>query len=231
MNTRYKTTGILLLAALPFVTKIAALGTTGYTLQSLYKIVQLAIPTAWRYRKNERGFDIFWPFHEPRPTPMGWAIGALSGCMLALAGIVAIKIAASFGLVDPASIRTGFDERFTVDASLAVIIVVFLSTINAALEELHFRAWLDRELSALWGTHAGVGISALAFGGMHILIFWGMPWFLLQTILMMAAALALAGAVWSVLARMKGGIHIAFLSHAVADALLLAWGLFWLGYM
>jgi len=66
---------------------------------------------------------------------------------------------------------------------------------------------------------------------MHILIFWGMPWFSPQTILMMAGALALAGVMWSALARMKGGIHIAFLSHAVTDAILLTWGLSWLGYM
>ncbi|MDD3896441.1 MAG: CPBP family intramembrane metalloprotease [Candidatus Peribacteraceae bacterium] len=230
MNAKRTAAGILLLAALPFLVKIAALGTTGYALQSLYKLAQLGIPVTWRLKKK-RGMHVLWPFDEPRPALLGWMTGALLGCALALMGIIAIQIGTGFGLVDPVSIRAGFDQRFTVHAPLAVAIVLFLSTLNAALEELHFRAWLDRELSALCGNAAGIGISALAFGGMHILIFWGMPWFSLQAILMIAGALALAGAVWSALARMRGGIHLAFFSHAVTDVLLLTWGLFWLGYM
>jgi hypothetical protein len=43
-------------------------------------------------------------------------------------------------------------------------------------------------------------------------------------------ALLLIAVVWSLLARRPGGIHAAWLSHAMTDAGLLTWGLFWLGY-
>ena len=74
-------------------------------------------------------------------------------------------------------------------------------------------------------------VSASAFASMHLLIFRGMPGATAGPQAVVFASLALAGLFWSYLARRPGGIHAAWLSHGLTDALLLTWGLRWLGYL
>ncbi len=66
---------------------------------------------------------------------------------------------------------------------------------------------------------------------MHSLIFLGLPGFPIPLVIIAGVSLAAAGAVWSAILRMRGGIHAAWLSHALTDAILLTWGLMWLGYV
>jgi len=113
----------------------------------------------------------------------------------------------------------------------AVAVVLFLSCFNSAIEELHFRAWLDPALSRSLGNVLGILISALAFGCMHGLIFYGIPGIPPTPLFLIIGALTIAGVCWSLLTRMRGGIHAAWWSHACADALLMLWGLHWLGYI
>jgi membrane protease YdiL (CAAX protease family) len=133
--------------------------------------------------------------------------------------------------IDPEPIRAGLDVRFAVGPVGACLVVIFLSLLNSALEELHFRAWLDREISSRWGTVAGISISAVAFGAMHVLIFLGMPGLPCLAMLLVPLGLAVAGVAWSILMRLPGGIHAAWFSHGLTDSLLLGWGLHWLGYI
>jgi membrane protease YdiL (CAAX protease family) len=158
-------------------------------------------------------------------------MGTLIAVVLSLTGIAAANFLLPLWLLDPQIIRNGFDERFAVCPLAAVLVVVFLSFINAALEELHFRAWLDRELSLRMGNVMGVGISAAAFGSMHALIFLGLPGFPLSLVAFAVLGLMICGICWSLLMRKPGGIHAAWWSHGLADALLLGWGLHWLGYV
>lgn len=220
-------------AALPFVAKILvmALGLQGYVLQSLYKILQLLVPGAWRYAEGKRGLAILWPTDEPLPSRAVWLMGTLSAGALALAGMLALRWLLPLWKLDARIIRQGFDERFTAGPLAAVLIVLFLSFLNAALEELHFRAWLDRELSLRIGAPAGIGVSAAAFGTMHGFIFFGLPGFPPTLIALAMLSLAFCGACWSILMRRPGGIHAAWWSHGLTDALLLGWGLRWLGYV
>jgi membrane protease YdiL (CAAX protease family) len=150
----------------------------------------------------------------------------LSGC-----GMGAATWLLPYLELDPHAIRAGLDDRFQMGPAGALLVVVFLSVVNSGLEELHFRAWLDRELSARWGAAAGIAASSLAFGGMHVLIFLGMPDLPAAAVVLVPLSLAIAGAVWSLLMRRPGGIHAAWLSHGLTDALLLGWGLHWLDYV
>jgi membrane protease YdiL (CAAX protease family) len=223
---------VLALGALPFLAKAAVLwaGATGYGLQSIYKLFQLVVPCWWRFRRRgARGWRVLWPTDEPLPDARTWTIAVLAAFALAGSGIgTALVVLPLIGL-DPHSIRSGLDNRFAVGTTGAVGVWLLLSVVNSALEELHFRAWLDRELTLRWGSAAGVGVSAGAFGAMHVLIFLGeLP---ARAVLGVAAALGVAGAVWSLIMRRPGGIHAAWLSHGLTDALLLGWGLHWLGYV
>lgn len=222
---------VIALAAIPFLAKavVLSLGWTGYVLQSLYKLFQLLIPVIWRRRwQGWKGRDMFWPFDQQLPGRRTIALSLISALVLSLLGILFI----SHANLDASLIRLNLDDRFgIVSPSCAVLVVIFLSVINSAIEELHFRAWMDTELSRIWGNAAGIIISALAFGGMHILIFYGMTGIEMSSILKMATALAVAGAVWSLIMRREGGIHAAFISHALTDAIVLGWGLTWLGYV
>jgi membrane protease YdiL (CAAX protease family) len=149
--------------------------------------------------------------------------------MALVAIAAAYSIAAKLG-IDPMEIRRQMDSRFLMTPGRAVAAVLYLFTVNAALEELHFRAWMDRELSTLYGNAVGMTVSASAFAAMHLLIFRGMPGATFGPLAIVFLSLAAAGFFWSVLARRPGGIHAAWLSHGLTDALLLTWGLKWLGY-
>jgi membrane protease YdiL (CAAX protease family) len=132
--------------------------------------------------------------------------------------------------LQPETVRADLDARFAMTPIKAMLVVLYLLSINAALEELHFRAWLDGELSSRWGDAVGIIVSALAFAAMHVFIFAGGAGASPTALVLIFLALAVAGTCWSLLARRRGGIHAAWLSHGLTDATLLTWGLFWLGY-
>lgn len=224
---------VLLLAALPFAVKAAtmfALGATTYGLQSLYKVTQMFLPAAWRYAHGERGWGMFWPVKEPRPSARLLGIGALTGALFGGGAIMgALLLAPAFDL-DPAMIRSGFDANFDVDGYTALGVVIFLSFANSAIEEMHFRVWLDGEVSKRRGNAAGIAMSAFAFAAMHGFILLGFETMPAMLAVLVTVCLAGAGACWSFMVRRSGGLYAAWISHALCDALLLGWGLFWLGY-
>lgn len=224
---------ILLAATLPFLAKISILtiGAQGYVLQSLYKIFQLGIPIIWRKKVGHRGFSMAWPFDEPMPQKQTLIIATVIAIALTSTAILIIDLLAPILNLSPELIRAGMDQRFAVSPQSAVVVVIFLSFINSAIEELHFRAWLDIELSKRIGNLYGILISAVAFGAMHGLIFYGMPFVSPTIIFLVIIGLAVSGICWSLLIRMRGGIHAAWWSHGLTDALLLLWGLRWLGYI
>ncbi len=224
---------LLFLAALPFGIKAATMffGATGYSLQSLYKIAQLLVPAGWRYAHGERGLSIVWPIREPRPSVR--LLCAAVGVSVAFSGaaIIAVLLLAPVLGLDPTALRSGYDARFAVSGVGAVAVVLFLSFLNSALEELHFRVWLDRELSKRTSDRIGIAVSAIAFGSMHGLIFLGLPQIPPFLIAFAAACLILPAVAWSLMLRRPGGIYAAWISHGLTDAILLGWGLFWLGYL
>jgi len=81
------------------------------------------------------------------------------------------------------------------------------------------------------GDAAGIAISACAFALMHSLIFAGLPGIPVAGIALVCCGLAVAGVTFSLVMRLPGGIHAAWLCHGIVDALLLGWGLFWIGFL
>ncbi len=224
---------LLGLGSLPFIAKIAVLffGWTGYVLQSLYKILQLLLPPFWRWQRGERHLrKLLWP-DATLPSISTLLIGIAIAVGFSLAGIFAITLLAPLLSLDPQLLRANFDARFTISPTGAVAVVVFLSAFNAILEELYFRAWFDRELSKRMGSAIGIGVSAVSFGAMHTLIMVGFPGFTWLIALLLVIGLTLVAVAWSLLQRQKGGLFAACVSHGLTDALLLGWGLHWLGYL
>jgi|GEM_PF-5490169 len=224
---------ILALAALPFTVKATTmfLGATGYGLQTLYKFAQVLAPAWWRYAQGERGVAVAWPVREPWPSARLLAVSIASGTAFGLSAIIAASsLAPAFGM-DPETLRAGFDNTFKVDGVWALAVVVFLSFANSAIEELHFRIWLDGETSKRWGNAAGIAVSACAFGAMHGFILLGFPTMPIVLGLLITCCLIFAGVCWSLMVRHPGGIYAAWISHGLTNVLLLGWGLFWLGYV
>ncbi|MCA9248749.1 MAG: CPBP family intramembrane metalloprotease [Planctomycetales bacterium] len=227
------TAWLLLLAFMPFGLKAAtvAFEATGYLAQSSYKFAQIAAPVYWRYSfGNRRGWSVLWPFEQGKPAGPVWLAAIAIAALLAGTAVLAILLLAGPLALDRAELKAGLDAKFSLTPALALGIVVYLFTWNAALEELHFRAWLDRELHARFGAIAGTAGSATAFAAMHLFIFADLPVATPLLLVLVFLSLALAGAAWSWLRRRPGGIHAAWLSHGLTDAGLLTWGLFWLGY-
>jgi membrane protease YdiL (CAAX protease family) len=224
---------LLALALTPFAIKAASLAwfAQNYLAQSVYKLAQLAAPAGWRRQiDGRRGLACLWPIDEPLPSPATWALAvAIAAFSIASASVLVPWFAARAGL-EPSALRAHFDEHFAMTPWRAMTVVAYLALINSALEELHFRAWLDRELSARWGQVAGVTASATAFAGMHTFIFARLAGLTAMMLAGVFVGLAVMAVLWSLLARRSGGIHAAWLSHGITDAGFLGWGLVWLGY-
>lgn len=223
---------IVALASIPFALKtVSFLWLPGnYAAQSLYKLGQLLVPVIWRSRVDgKRGWALLWPVDEPRPdkTTVLMAVGVALGSVIASIATISL-FAAAMG-VDPGAIREHLGARFSLNAATMIPAVMFLSTLNAGLEELHYRAWLDRELSARWGNVAGIAVSTALFSAIHLFIFADAPTATPTALACLFFALVVGGVAWSLIARRPGGIHAAWLAHGLTDALLLTWGLWWLG--
>ncbi len=224
---------LLALAAAPFAAKTISLLwlANNYLAQSAYKAFQLSAPAWWRRTvDHKRGWAILWPVDQPWPAPSTWAIGVAIAALAIGAAMICLPMIAQFLDLDPAALRDDIDARFDITPWRAAAVVVFLTALNSGLEELHFRAWLDRELSRRFGDALGIASSAAAFAGMHLFIFANMRGIASAAIALLFGGLFIIAVVWSLLARRPGGIHAAWLSHALTDAGLMGWGLFWLGY-
>ena len=224
---------LFFLAAAPFAAKGVSLVwlANNYLAQSAYKVLQLAAPVGWRrFVERRRGLEQFWPVDQPWPRPATWAWGvAIAAVGIGLAIVCLPVLAGLFG-VDAQTLRDDLDARFDMTPWRALLVVLFLTTLNSGLEELHFRVWLDRELSRRYGDPVGIIFSAAAFAAMHLFIFANMRGIAAAAFALLFAALFAVAVAWSLLARRPGGIHAAWLSHALTDAGLMTWGLFWLGY-
>ncbi len=224
---------IIGLALLPFgVRWLCVMGPSQQAaLQWVYKVPLLLVPVLWRrWMCKQRGLAAFWPVGEPLPALRVWLAALVLGAVFASCGVGLVVWLSPVLEIDPQRLREAFDARFALTPLKAVGIVVYLLSLNAGLEELHYRAWLDRELSVRAGSLAGVLCSAAAFSGMHVFVFAGMPGVRGVHLVLVCLALFVAGVSWSMLMRRPGGIHAAWLSHGVTDSGLLVWGLYWLGY-
>ena len=224
---------VWVLAVLPFFVRGFIVLVQGpiYLGQAGYKLAQLGAAVFWRKRYDGRSWlASFWPVNEPLPSAGTWAIAVGSAAAFAASAIASIYLLGDLLGLDVELLRAEFDKKFHLTPVTAVISVLYLFSLNAALEELHFRAWLDRELSTRYGDWCGIVVSAVLFSVMHLFIFGDMQGITASMLCLLFVALVIAGVVWSLIARRPGGIHAAWLSHGLTDAGLLTWGIWWLGY-
>ncbi len=222
---------VLALAVIPFALRFISYYGLGanYAAQSLYKLGQLFVPVLWRrHVENRRGWACWWFVEEPLPTKRVGSIAVTLAAVMVAIPALTIPMLAHWFHIDPLAVRAHLSAKFSLTPALALPTVAFLSTLNAGLEEFHFRGWLDRQLSIRCGAIAGSLGSASAFALMHLFIFAGVPGAKPTAQLGVFVVLFGAGLMWSWLARQPGGIHAAWLSHGLTDAGLLTWGLFWI---
>jgi membrane protease YdiL (CAAX protease family) len=232
-SAAFGTALVVALALLPFAVRgaVVAWFAQSYVAQSAYKLPLLAAPVGWRlFADNRRGWNAWWPVREPLPGRRTVAMAVGFAAAFVGAAIVTVANLAPVLGIDPAVLREHLDRRFALNPFVVCVVAVYLFSINAGLEELHYRAWLDRELSRRLGNAVGIGTSAVLFALLHVFVFAGMPGAGLLPQTLLVAALTMAGAAWSWLSRRPGGIHAAWLSHGLTDVGVLAWGLWWLGY-
>lgn len=222
---------LLVFAITPIIVKVFTLllGFTGYGLQSVYKLFQFGIPLLWWHfatTEYTTAQKLLWK----KPTLISVCVAACIGVTLGIIGIIAARFAIPLLHIDPVAIRTSLDARFSMTPITALLVVIFLASLNAALEEFYFRGWMDIELSSRTSNTIGVIVSTLLFGVIHIFIFVGTPGLTLTIYILVCIALTGAGAIWSLLLRKTRTLYTAIISHGLTDAMLLGWGLRWLGY-
>lgn len=120
------------------------------------------------------------------------------GLMLGVAGF-----AAAFALATIAGVTRPGDLTETGMASLAIGALLVL--LQAAVEELYFRGWLQRALVAGWGRPAGIAAASLAFALLHLINAAWSPMDLVN--------LALAGLAFGLLADRSGGLMLPTAMH------------------
>ena len=109
---------VVVLALLPFALKAAALAwfSSNYLAQSAYKLLQLAVPVAWRRRVDRAtGWRSVWPVDEPLPALSTWLIAVvLALATIALAAVLIPWLAGRSG-IDPRELRQHFDDRYALN--------------------------------------------------------------------------------------------------------------------
>ena len=134
--------------------------------------VSVAAPVGWRRTVDQPARAVvLWPIDQPWPRPGTWARRwRLPRSPSGWPRSRCRRWPATWASKRPRSAKKWM-QSFTSLPRRAVAVVVFLTALNSALEELHFRAWLDPELSRRFGNAVGITTSAAAFAGMHLFIF------------------------------------------------------------
>lgn len=175
----------------------------------LYKLALLALPFAC-------GCRAAWP---ARPTGRQVALAVTSGAML---GLIAFCLIAGIvpRFISFSELRANFDARYGYTPLTAGIAALAIASLNALLEEWFYRGFLDRQL--------GAPLSALVFSLQHVIVLIGLG----GPAASVAAGIAVypAALIWTYVTK-QGGISMAFLSHAITDAVFLAGGFYLLGYI
>lgn len=175
----------------------------------LYKLALLALPFLC-------GCRAAWP---ARPTSRQLALALTSGAML---GLVAFCLIAAIvpHFLPFSELRANFDARYHYTPLTAGIAALAIALLNSLLEEWFYRGFLDRQITP--------PLSALVFSLQHVIVLIGLG----GPAAAVGAGIAVypAALIWTYV-RNQGGISMAFLSHAITDAVFLAGGFYLLGYI
>jgi membrane protease YdiL (CAAX protease family) len=168
--------------------------------------VRLIRSLAYFLPLNGVAFVLAFLWFEWRPWPharFGWLFFGL------LAGAVAflLTLAAAYGLGVVRFMGQAELSPHLLSSIGAAVLIIGLRTFG---EEFFFRAWLQPLLMRSWGVPAGLAVTSLLFGVIHVFSL-GVPFVVLVNV-------TLAGAFFGLLALRTGGLAAPFAAHWVWNA-------------
>lgn len=184
------------------------------------KSAQFALPIVWWLLVERRMPRLF--AGGTRGLGRGLALGALiAGCVL-----IAYAIAKTSGLLAgaPEAIRAKVVD-IGASAPLAFLaLALFYSILHSLMEEYYWRGFVFAELKAMIAPGAAVALSGVAFMLHHVILLWLYfrgTWWLIPVL---AAGVAVGGALWAWLYRRSESLLGPWLSHLLVDAAIMAAG-------
>lgn len=116
---------------------------------------------AWRFLERKRAKDMLWGFHA------GWGRGLLWGLLAGLGEVLLVYVSmVVLGLVD---VTWGWHPANTRVIGLAIGWAIFSSVAAPISEEVLYRGYWFQNVKRGWGIVAGTLVSAIVFGGIHLL--------------------------------------------------------------
>lgn len=188
----------------------------------LVKGVQFALPVVWCWYVDRAALG--WPRRTARGAGWGVAFGLL---VVAAMWAMYLLVLEPSGYVDAAAEEVRRKIVGIGVGTLAgfVALGAFYSLFHSGLEEYYWRWFAYRQLRREMGERSAIALSSIAFAAHHVILlvhYFG-PASLLAYLL--AAAVAIGGAVWAWLYKYSGSLLAPWLSHLLVDA-----GIFALGY-
>lgn len=188
----------------------------GNSLYAASKVWLLAFPLFWHFRICKGKFTL------PRVTRQGWREGGLTGLLCA----AVILLGAWMGrgrLFDPADIAEALENTGLMSFWPYLLMGVYWSTVNAVLEEMVWRWFVLGQCRKICRRPVGAAaLSAFLFTLHHLVIVaaW-LPW---DLTLLVNLAIFAAGFLWSHMTLRHQSIFPACVSHMLADAGIVAAG-------
>jgi membrane protease YdiL (CAAX protease family) len=184
------------------------------------KLAQFALPLVWIILVEHRRPRFF--AGGARGLGAGLALGAL----IAGAVLIAYSIAMTSGLLAgaPQAIRAKVVD-IGASAPLAFLaLALFYSVLHSLMEEYYWRGFVFAELKEMVAPGAATALSSVAFMLHHVILLWlyfRSTWWLIPVL---AAGVAVGGALWAWLYRKSDSLLGPWLSHMLVDAAIMAAG-------
>ena len=187
-----------------------------YVLVKFFTFGWPLIATVWILRRRLPRIDWSAPTHR-RALVGGAAFGLALVAVGALLWQTPLRgILLEFG----PQIRHKVDQLGVLDHY--VPFALFLSLIHSALEEYYWRWFVFGNLRSILGVPVAVAVASIAFASHHFVIltqYVSLPWALAG-----ALAVALGGVAWSLMYERQKTLTGAWVSHILADLLMLSIG-------
>ncbi len=210
---------LLLLIPAPTIGTVMAMmthqGPVGQAVYMASKIWILALPLIWiRFVEGQ-------PLRGPRLTARGLGAGVLSGIVISVLIFLAYFTVAPH-LLDATTLREAAQNNGIGTPARYIGLAIYLSFVNAMLEEYVWRWFVYRQFTALTSGRLAVVLAGLAFTLHHVFALWAQMAPL--PALLCSAGVLIGGLTWSTLYRLYRSIWPGYVSHAIIDVVILTLG-------
>lgn len=189
-------------------------GPTGLVVYALCKATLYLTPALWaRFVDRER-----W-------TVSGWSrrgmVPAIAFALAVGAAIVGVRVLLGDRAIDVGSFRAVLDQNGLSSPGAFVAAALWLSLVNALLEEYVFRWFITSRFERLAPRHA-TWLSAAAFTAHHVIVL--ARYLPPATTALASAGIFVGGLAWSAIYRRAGSVWPGWISHALVDLAIMGVG-------